>query len=86
MALPKTLNDREHRKFREDNNGGTVVAVSLSSGLSLPEYDYLSVDYTNSTTETYTFKSGGSGGTTVSTIVVVYTDSTKENVSTVTKS
>jgi hypothetical protein len=47
-------------------------------------WDYCSLALTNSTTETYTFKTGGSGGTTVKTIVV-YTDDTKETLSTVTK-
>lgn len=49
-------------------------------------YDYVSVAYPNSTTETYTFKTGGSGGTTVRTVTVVYTDATKDNLSTVTRS
>ena len=48
-------------------------------------YDYISVSYDSATQETYTFKTGGSGGTTVATIVVVYTDSTKASISTVTK-
>jgi hypothetical protein len=48
-------------------------------------WDYCSLALTNATTETYTFKTGGSGGTTVKTIVVVYTDDTKETLSTVTK-
>ena len=30
------------------------------------------------TTETYTFKTGGSGGTTVGTVTVVYTSSARE--------
>lgn len=50
------------------------------------QYDYVSVAYTDADTETYTFKTGGSGGTTVGTIVVNYTDSTKENISNVTRS
>lgn len=47
------------------------------------KFDYIGVAYPNSTTETYTYKSGGSIGTTVATVTVVYTDSTKDNVSSV---
>lgn len=48
------------------------------------DYDYVDVQQTNSTTETFVFKIGGSGGTTVQTIVIVYTDTTKANIDTVT--
>jgi hypothetical protein len=55
-------------------------------GLGLPEYDYVSMALSaGDTTETYTFKSGGSGGTTVATVVVVYTTSTRSILSSVTK-
>lgn len=56
--------------------GGLVTAV----------YDYISRTLTNSTTETYVYKTGGSGGTTVATVTVVYTDSTLATISTVTRS
>ena len=55
------------------------------NALNLKPFDYLSRVLTNSTTETYTFKSGGSGGTTTNTVVIVYTDSTLDIISTVTK-
>lgn len=44
------------------------------------DYDYLDVQQTDSDTETFVFKDGGSGGTTVLTIVVNYTDSTKSDI------
>lgn len=44
------------------------------------DYDYLDVQQTSSTVDTFVFKSGGSGGTTVLTIVVTYTDSTKSDI------
>jgi hypothetical protein len=44
------------------------------------DYDYLDVQQTDADTETYVFKLGGSGGTTVRTIVVNYTDATKEDI------
>jgi hypothetical protein len=67
-----------------DNGDGTLVRQFVE-GLAIPKYDYVSVAYPDATTETYTFKTGGAGGTTVATVSVVYTDSTKESLSTVTK-
>ena len=54
---------------------------------SLTPYAYDYVSYTSgSTTDTYVYKSGGSGGTTVQTITVTYTDSTKATLSSVARS
>lgn len=64
-----------------DNDGN----VQTISGLSLPKYDYVSLALTDADTETYTFKTGGSGGTTVATVVINYTDSTKTTIVNVTK-
>jgi hypothetical protein len=58
---------------------------TVTSGLEIPYYDFLSVAYPDATTETYTFKTGGASGTTSAIVTVVYTDSTKENLSSVTK-
>jgi len=55
------------------------------TGLNIGNYDYVSVAYPVATTEVYTFKEGGAGGTTVATVTIVYTDSSKQNLSTVTK-
>lgn len=83
--MPTDLNDREHRKFREVN-GDTAVAVTLTAGLDLGTYDYVSMALSGgNTTETYTYKTGGSGGTTVATVTIVYTDSTRSVLSSVTK-
>lgn len=46
-------------------------------------FDYIGAAYPDTVTEVYTYKTGGSGGTTVATITVVYTDSSKNFVSTV---
>lgn len=51
------------------------------SGLINFKFDYLSVNYASGTQEVYTFKTGGSGGTTVGTLTINYTDSTKANLS-----
>lgn len=47
------------------------------------EFDYIGTAYPNGTTEVYTYKSGGSSGTIVASVTVTYTDSTKDNVSSV---
>jgi hypothetical protein len=60
------------------------LAVTTGTLLSVA-YDYLSVAYPDGVTEVYTYKTGGSGGTTVATVTMVYTDSTKASISTITK-
>lgn len=55
--------------------------VLVTNGLLDVEWDYGETSYPNSTTEIYTFKSGGEFGTTVRVITIVYTDATKENIS-----
>lgn len=86
------LNQLEHDPVnhakRVDNyvwNEDTGLWERMSTGLQAgKDFDYVDVQQTNATTETYVFKTGGSGGTTVQTIVVVYTDATKANIDTVT--
>ncbi len=53
-------------------------------GLSIPIHDFISLAQT-STQDIWTFKFGGSGGTTVATVTVTFTDSTKVTISTVEK-
>ena len=64
----------------------TGALLNTSTGTLIGElYDYIGVAYPIDTTEVYTFKQGGSGGTTVATITIVYTDNTKAKLLTVTK-
>lgn len=61
-------------------------SLPVTMGFSLPKWDYVAMALSaGDTTETYTFKSGGSGGTTVATVVVVYTTSTRDVLTSVTK-
>lgn len=87
-AQSKQLDQREHnedasakrvvQRYQNPSNGNWYNAVPpLNSGV---DYDYLDVQQTDSDTETYVFKSGGSGGTTVRTIVINYTSSTKADI------
>lgn len=65
---------------------GNVINPSQNS-INMPTYDYISVAYNDPAfTETYTFKTGGSGGATVGTIVLVYLDATKSKLVSMTKS
>lgn len=66
-------------------NPATEETLSAVAGLVTNSYDYISVAYPGVETEVYTYKDGGAGGTTVATVTVVYTDSTKQNLSTVMK-
>lgn len=67
------------------NVAGTINGtVSVSNGLVLPTWDYMAMTEAVPGTEVYTFKIGGSSGTTVATVTVLYTDSTKETLSSVT--
>jgi len=53
-----------------------------SMGFNVPANDYVSL-VQDATHDTYTFKSGGAGGTTVATKTITYTDGTKTVVSTI---
>lgn len=63
----------------------TEATLAKVPGLAIPIYDYVGVAYPDGDTETYTFKTGGSAGTTVATVTVDYVDSTKAQLSAVTK-
>jgi len=79
-----------------ENAGGTALerqktiatekTLQAVAGFVVSGYDYVSASYNDPAfTETYVFKTGGSGGTTVATITVIYTDATKEKLVSVTK-
>jgi len=68
-----------------DPTANTLNRKYPSSPLNLKPYDYASRVLTNATTVTWTFKSGGVGGTTTNAVVIVYTDATLEAISTITK-
>ena len=54
-------------------------------GMEIPAHDYISLTE-GSTTDTWTYKTGGAGGTTVATIIITYTDTGKGTIASVTKS
>ena len=70
------------------NNNLETISTNTSSiaGLSIPKHDYIVATYPSDTQEVYTYKIGGSAGTTVGTITVNYTTATKDVLSDVIKS
>lgn len=66
---------------------GDKAALDVTPLNSLvPEaYDYIAATYPTTSSEVYTYKTGGASGTTVATVTVVYTDATKNVLSSVTK-
>lgn len=89
---PYAREDAEHYSYTTVTDGATteiaqrVKAFGLGTLLSGLSYDYIGVTYPAADTEVFTFKTGGSGGTTVATITVVYTSSAKTDLLSVTRS
>ena len=69
----------------QDALGVTINPAIEGGGFSIGTYDYVSLDSSTPGTEIWTFYIGGSGGTLLATITIVYTDSTKSTISTVTQ-
>lgn len=67
----------------DPNTGQLLVA---NGNIVIAGYDYMGVTYPSTTTEVYVYKIGGSSGVVVGTVTIVYTDSTKASVSTITRS
>lgn len=61
---------------------GEVIQV-MTSGLSIPDHDYVELSYTGSNLTGVVYKTGGSSGATVGTLTLAYSGS---NLTSVTKS
>lgn len=64
------------------NTSGTINTKE-TTGLVPFAFDYISANYAGATSDVYTYKTGGSGGSTVATITVNWTDATKSVLSSV---
>ena len=62
----------------------TILTDRLAGSLINFQFDYVALTE-GSTTDTWVYKLGGSGGTTQGTITVTYTDATKSTISTIAK-
>lgn len=67
----------------EDKQNSTLAELQTLNSLVPSVYDYISMSYTDGDLTGVIFKTGGSGGTTVSTLTLAYTDG---NLTSVTKS
>lgn len=56
--------------------------LPIIGSLGIPAHDYVGISYTGDRVDAYTYKSGGSGGTTVATVTLGYTG---DNVTSITK-
>ena len=65
------------RVGREPVSADNPVPV-YTGGQTPVEFDYVGYGYPDAVTEVFSLRNGGSGGTLVRTITVVYVDSTKE--------
>ena len=63
---------------------GQYSSKQVLTGLSIPEHDYISLSYTGANLTGVVYKSGGSGGQTVATLILGYDGN--GNLSSVTKS
>ena len=61
-----------------------ALKVDALEGLDIPAHDYISLSYTGSNLTGVVYKSGGSGGSTVATLTLIYDGS--NNLISVTKS
>ena len=76
----------ETARFKvNDHNGGLMVSDAGGGSLWTLPYDYISAAYPDAVTEVYTSKQGGSGGSIQEVVTVVYTDSSKDRIQTVTR-
>ena len=78
MTYPITLTDKENQKFSNINDKPAVDVNVIGDFLNGVKYDYIGATYPTTSSELYTYNLGGSGGTTVAAILVTYSDSTKE--------
>jgi hypothetical protein len=81
MVASGTAGTAETRRVIADEEGN--IHVKSLSPLAPKNFDNISVSYTNGTTEAYVYKSGT---VPVGTVTVVYLDTGKGSISTVTKS
>ncbi len=81
MSLSPNINNREFDKFVDTDSGNTAVRVIDVNGfINEAVGNKIEAAYPSATTETYTFKNGA---TTYKVLLVTYTDSTKNNLSSV---
>lgn len=78
-VLSSLLMDRsEPLGNSQDNDGRRALHVKNMTQLITVPFDAGTVEYPDSITEVYKYRTGGTGGTIVGTITLVYTNSSKK--------
>lgn len=62
---------------------GIMNILPIMANKAAITFDYIAITYPTTTSEVYTLKAGGSGGSTAATFTVVYSNATKYRVSSV---
>jgi hypothetical protein len=62
----------DNTSIEVSNDSGNPIPVV--TGLEIPEHDYIALSYTGNDLTGVTYKTGGSGGTTVATLTLAYSD------------
>ncbi len=62
----------DNTSIEVSNDSGNPIPVV--TGLEIPEHDYIALSYTGDDLTGVSYKTGGSGGTTVATLTLVYSD------------
>jgi len=79
-------NGASDQRATVDTTGALKVFDAVTNSLVPAVYDYVGVTYPTTSSEVYTYKTGGSGGTTVSTLTLAFSDAvTKSILTSVTK-
>ena len=79
--------DPETGLAKEAKQDTQISALNNLVGMEIPAHDYIARAWTAGTfTEAWTFYSGGSGGTLVATVTIIYDDVDMSNIISVTKS
>lgn len=85
---PPNINVLNQESYREDPNEAECYSrqVTRMNTFVLDKFDALSATYPDAITEVYTYYNGGLTGTVVAVVTVVYTDASKNNVTSVVRS
>lgn len=82
FGLLNTDNDKIN-PATEENQALDIAELQKLIGFEIPAFDYISLSYTGTNLTGVVYKTGGSGGTTVATLVLGYDGS--DNLITITK-
>lgn len=81
--MPAGIKDLEYKKFVNPETQEPATRVSFADGFNLGEYDEVQVTYPTSTTEVFTYKLSTS---TIATVTLTYTNSSKNDLQSAVKS